>query len=467
MLLEMQNYFTIVFQWSHAVQLLFVAAAIVFTLTPVRVEKRAVLLALAETAGVFAACMLSEMFFFGLTAYARVLGGVCFPLALFVVVVLYSALFCRFYARLRVLTTGMLYAAVTTVTVYVSQAVQIVYFPSMFLQELASVAVSQLILLVAFVFARFSVAKFVNIPSGGTALVLVSSAAVTASVFINYVLMAVVLNDIEARRVGMIYTLIAGSVLYVMMLVTYLLIYSICQRNEQILELQAEEKMAEADKKLLGITQKSLADLRLIRHDIKNRYSYMTLLLENGQHAELKDYLKSMCEEIVPSLAVIDCGNRTITNILNMEKAKAEARGIPLEAELNVPPVLPFKDTALCSIFSNLIDNAIEACEQGKREDASIRVRVSILQEYLYIGVMNPLPEGRSGEEVLELNTTKRDAANHGFGTKIVRKIAATCNGYVTYSAERGWFIAEVMLDMMYEMQKKKGGKGDVSVRGL
>ena len=218
---------------------------------------------------------------------------------------------------------------------------------------------------------------------------------------------------------------------------------------------------------MLDITQKSLADLRLIRHDIRNRYSYISLLLDNGQYAELKEYLQDMKEEIAPTLSVIDCGNKTLTNILNMEKAKAESRGVRMETDLNVPPILPFRDTALCSVFSNLIDNAIEASMLCAEDGAEIRVRVSILQEYLYIGVMNRLPAGRSEEEALALKTTKQNASNHGFGTKIVRKIAEQYNGYVTYSVENGRFIAEVMLDMMFAVTKEKGGNDHVSLRGV
>ena len=461
---KMASYYTIVFQWSHALQLLFVAAAIVCVLTPLRAERRALLIGLAQLAGVFVACVLSETVFFGLAGYARALGGMCFPLALLVVIAVYSVFFCRFYARMRVIVTCTLYAAMVTVTVYISQLTQLFTVPNDVTLEITAVAVNLLILLFAAFFVRFPISRFTDIPGGSAVLVSASSVTVVASVFINYVLMSSVLNDFAAHRVGMIYTFIAGVVMYIMMLVTYLLINIICQRNEQVLELQTQRKMAEADEKMLGITQKSIADLRLLRHDIKNRYSYMSLLIDNGQYDELKEYLQSMCDEIVPSFAVIDCGNRTVTNILNMEKAKAEARGIRMEAELNVPPVLPFKDTDLCSVFSNLIDNAIEACESADAENRDIRVRVSILQEYLYIGVMNPLPAGRSREEALELKTTKRDAASHGFGTKIVRRIAAFYNGYVTYSEQSGWFIAEVMLDMM---QRREGGENDVSVCGM
>ena len=156
MLTEMANYYKIVFQWSHAFQLLFVAGAIVCVLTPLRAERRSILIGIAEFIGVFVACMLSEMFFFGLTAYSRALGGMCFPLALFVVVVLYSIFFCRFYARLRVMMTCMFYASVVTVTVYISQLTQLLTFPSMFLQELTAVAVNLLVVLIVSPFQSLS-----------------------------------------------------------------------------------------------------------------------------------------------------------------------------------------------------------------------------------------------------------------------------------------------------------------------
>lgn len=451
MLKEMANYYTIVFQWSHAVQLALVAAAIVCVLTPLKAERKSVLIGAAETAGVFLACMLSEMVFFGLSRLRIVLGGMCFPLALLTVIVVYAAFFCRFHVRLKIITAGMLYAALACVTVYIAQFTQIMNFPNNFLLQLASVAFNLLSVVTTLIFVRFTLSKFIDIPGSCTALVLVSSASVAMSIFIYYILTTLVFNRFDMRHSGIAYSSMAGSIMYVMTLVTYLLMYLICQRNERVLELQAEKKMAEADEQMLGITQKSLSDLRSIRHDIKNSYSYMALLLKNKQYAELGGYLESMCGEIQAPLAVIDCGNRTITNILNMEKAKAELRGISLTAELNVPPVLPFKDTALCSVFSNLIDNAIEACERSGIAGAEIRVRVSILQEYLYIGVVNPLPAGADEKEILKLNSSKEDAAAHGYGTKIVRKIAEHYNGYVTYSVEKGRFIAEVMFDIMRE----------------
>ena len=52
------------------------------------------------------------------------------------------------------------------------------------------------------------------------------------------------------------------------------------------------------------------------------------------------------------------------------------------------------------------------------------------------------------------MNTEKEDQVNHGFGHRIVKKIADRYNGHVNYSIEDGIFYAEVMLDTKYDAKR-------------
>ena len=47
----------------------------------------------------------------------------------------------------------------------------------------------------------------------------------------------------------------------------------------------------------------------------------------------------------------------------------------------------------------------------------------------------------------MAFETEKEDSANHGFGHRIIRRIAKKYNGYANYTIENNQFIAEVMLD--------------------
>ena len=76
--------------------------------------------------------------------------------------------------------------------------------------------------------------------------------------------------------------------------------------------------------------------------------------------------------------------------------------------------------------------------------------------EYLYIGVKNKVSSNINPDNILKMNTEKEDQANHGFGHRIVKKIANKYNGHVNYSIEEGIFYAEVMLDINYVEKEEK-----------
>lgn len=71
--------------------------------------------------------------------------------------------------------------------------------------------------------------------------------------------------------------------------------------------------------------------------------------------------------------------------------------------------------------------------------------------DYLYISVTNPIADSVDREAALNLNTTKSDYKNHGYGHRIVKKIVDKYNGYINYSIEGDEFIAEAMLDIKTE----------------
>lgn len=216
--------------------------------------------------------------------------------------------------------------------------------------------------------------------------------------------------------------------------------------------------MSEANNEMIQVSEKNLDYLRSLRHDIRNQYSYAEILLENGQYDEAKKFFRSIGNDIDVSLAYVDSGNKNIDAIINMEMSKADAKGVKTDVSVVVPPRLPFSDTALCSIISNLIDNAVEACVRFDLKQQGVCVRIYPRQDYLYICVKNTLPSDVDRDRLLSLNTVKSDSVNHGYGTQIVKRLVAQYDGYVTYSVENDEFIAEAMINMMSDKIRKSGG---------
>ena len=146
----------------------------------------------------------------------------------------------------------------------------------------------------------------------------------------------------------------------------------------------------------------------------------------------------------------IDCGNSVINSVINMEILKAKRNDIEIIANINVPNELPFETSDISRILVNLIDNSIEGLMRIDENEKHVDCSILTHGEYLYIGVQNKINSDAKPEKLLRMNTEKGDQLHHGFGHRIVKKIANKYNGHVNYSIEDSTFFAEVMLDLKF-----------------
>ena len=227
--------------------------------------------------------------------------------------------------------------------------------------------------------------------------------------------------------------------------------HTMCHEQSVLLELQAEKQRFLAEREMTQMTEKNLDDLRCIRHDLKNQYSYMQILLSEKRYDELHQYFAKLSENLPTQLNMIDCGNRTMNTVLNMELAKLKSDQINFEHQLVVPPVLPFPDEDICAIVTNLLDNAADECRRLLKEgESEVKVRLEIYphQSYLFIKCSNSTDRTELTHVKSGLRTTKKDEQLHGYGTRIIAKLAEKYNGVADYSLSDGQFVAQVILDM-------------------
>lgn len=245
-----------------------------------------------------------------------------------------------------------------------------------------------------------------------------------------------------------LFALLAFSCILVIDLVAYYMNYAVACAQEREKQLVIENYMAQNDRELLRLNQQNLEDMRKIRHDIKNHFACLEVLLREGQQGEALAYFEELRERVLPQTAYIDCGNRTVSAILNLETAKARAQGISLDYRCMVEPSLSVRDSDLCALMTNLIDNALEAMVRQRKTDGAVEVGLRQKGSSLYLCVVNPVDGALSLEELLSLRTTKEDDALHGYGHKIVEGIAARYDGAVNREVQGGRYIVDVVLDM-------------------
>lgn len=188
--------------------------------------------------------------------------------------------------------------------------------------------------------------------------------------------------------------------------------------------------------------------LRRYRHDMRaHLMTLQAMSAAGGQNGELNQYLQEILNRLEAIQTRNYTGNSAVDAILGNLVYTAEKEGIEVvcNARLTEQPELAAFD--LCTVLSNLIQNAIEACreliEEGRR--AEMEIGMYPMEEHLLIRVKNPTAHEvqiRNGE----LITTKKDAKNHGLGSKNVKSVVEKYGGTLQYECQDGVFTAEVYL---------------------
>lgn len=250
---------------------------------------------------------------------------------------------------------------------------------------------------------------------------------------------------------------ITNFALWILQLLAYFMFYSGTKEHARHLEAQMVLLHQKEELEQLHVSQKNYENLQMLRHEVKNQYGYMQMMLREKQYDKLEKFFGECEDRVLETLPIVDCGNYVVNAILNMEGNKARYYGCRIEHKIAVPPRLPVADSDLCSVLTNLIDNAIEACGRAALPPEACAIGVEVRQQNrsLFIRVTNPLG-GISAGQALALQTSKKDAAPHGYGTKIVKRIAEKYCGCVHYSTQGNTFIADVLLSLLPQEEAAK-----------
>ena len=242
------------------------------------------------------------------------------------------------------------------------------------------------------------------------------------------------------------YMILIGAAGFFLEMLCYYLYFRIgweCDRNLELMAMRQKESM---DQEMVQSTRTIFEEMHEIRHETKNHLAYIHILLEKGEISRLKEYVNQVSKETEDLFSFVECGNDVINAVMNHMMTQAKAENVVIEPQLIVPPVLPYPETELCSLLSNLVENAVEAAQKSGEEQPVVTVSIRPQQDYLFIRVTNPVDPKISNKRHLKLQTTKEDAGVHGYGTKIINNIAQKNQGSVRYDIENGRFTADVML---------------------
>jgi signal transduction histidine kinase len=238
------------------------------------------------------------------------------------------------------------------------------------------------------------------------------------------------------------------AISYLIMNVMVIILYEIISREAEknyisVAKNTQHELTEEHNKQVVEMYHR----MRGWRHDYANHMQSIVGMLEKAEQGDnvsgAIDYIIGLDEKITSASLDIVTGHYIVDAIISAKATLASVHDILFEHTILMSDDITVEDTDLCSILSNLLDNAIEACCKldGKRY---INIEMIIFEDQFNIRVSN----STNGEYNLEndkLKTTKSGDL-HGIGMGHVKSIVEYYGGIFSVNPESESFTVHVSI---------------------
>lgn len=446
-------YFGAILTAKMFIQYFLFSVSLVLLTLPKKIDRKAVLWVLLRFAILYLAYVFGESLLFALANIAgQEWGGLLFTASFILFPIAFLVPTIKDYPLHKAVKTSIMVASLM-ITAELGRALGslagVTPDKLTFLGLLASTAPMLFLPLIGYTLYKFNITRFRHLPKMHVVMIFVLAAFLTISaIWANRIDIKSFVNengtDVETNSADWLFIFLS-TVELLILIGLYYSIYHLIDYRHRITELEVASSVLTVEKESLMIDIQNREELMKIRHDLQNQLSYMSVLLNDGKYEEAKQYIQSLTEQKEEYLYSFSCSNLVVSGIVNLELTKAKIAKKKVKFKVVVPPKLPFEDSDLLSLITNIVDNSLENFVPANDKDF-ISVSIVTQQDYLRIVCLNSVDQNSIGDKP-NLKTTKRDRG-HGYGTKIIKNIVKKYQGYVTFTYEEGKFVCDCMINM-------------------
>lgn len=183
-------------------------------------------------------------------------------------------------------------------------------------------------------------------------------------------------------------------------------------------------------------------ETKKFRHDLMHHMFVLNQLSDKNSE-EYKQYYEAVLEKVDELKSKISVNNSIVDAVLNRFYNESKDKGICFNVDGHMPEICNIEPYDLCTIFSNLLNNAVEASE--KTEDKEINVELRYSEEEIIITVSN-FYNGILNKKNGEIATTKNNTNMHGWGMQNIRESVRKYYGCLDIEIEQNIFYVTVLL---------------------
>ncbi len=261
--------------------------------------------------------------------------------------------------------------------------------------------------------------------------------------FADYLILAfvfIIMNEIDRRA------LIISIIVSISILLQYSFIFIITITNEGLrFQHYLNKKYIKVQQENYEYLEYREEETKKFRHDYRNHLNSLQILCKEKRYNDVENYINDISERLNGCNKYITVCNSFVDAILNYYYQKTNKNNVKFNVSGKLPKVCYINLFDLCTIISNLMDNALEALEYINESDRYIEITFRYDDLMIYCNIINPY----NGELNIYKNiiTSKKNNKNHGYGLSNVRKSVNLYNGSMEIKTDN--MVFEVLIALI------------------
>lgn len=219
---------------------------------------------------------------------------------------------------------------------------------------------------------------------------------------------------------------------------------AISQKYELEKEINLKEQQATMQNNYYQSIEIQYDHSRRLIHDMKNHMQTLEELYNSGSGTEAKHYAQTILEGMDALSGRFKCKNRILTIIVNDKILKCDELGIELNIEVEDIDFNFIESFDMTTIFSNLLDNAIEACTKIPIERRIIVLRVFKFNQFVTISIRNQYNGDLAWDKDALIST--KGGKHMGLGLKNVKSAVEKYDGTIQRKSNNEFFEVKILL---------------------
>jgi hypothetical protein len=190
-------------------------------------------------------------------------------------------------------------------------------------------------------------------------------------------------------------------------------------------------------------TREYLQESSQLRHDFRQHILLINEYLKKGQTDKLAKYIAPLVEHISQCHKTI-CRNQAVDAIASHYDEAAKSQEVSVNWSIDLGEDLPVKESDMCAVMGNLVENAIRAASELEGNNRRVNVRIGLLNtKTLVISIYNAY-RGRIELDKNNLPITNKEG--HGIGLHSVQNIVKRYKGSMTIETNNGMFNVSILM---------------------